>query len=57
MVDGDGVKRSAEEILAEYVDGLSPGEEVDLESLCAQFPEHAHELRPHLLRRIALVEL
>ena len=42
---GGGSGRSAEEILAEYVDGLGPGEEIDLESLCTRHPEHAGELR------------
>lgn len=46
MVDGgEGSERTAEGILAEYVDGLGPGDDIDVESLCARFPEHADELR------------
>ena len=48
MGDGEDTKRSAEEILAEYVNGLGPGGEVDVESLCARFPEQAGELREHV---------
>ena len=47
--------RPLEQILEEYVDGLAPGEDIDLEYLIARYPERSEELREAVADWIELV--